>query len=55
MFVSFLVFSVYPIIVEVFEEAIGETLNGMSSIGLSGSDAGYMIVNFILMYIIGAF
>lgn len=53
--VSFLLFSVYPTIVEAFEEATGATLNGMSSIGLSGSDAGYTIVNFILVYMIGAF
>ena len=55
LFISFLLFSVYPTIVEVFEEAMGVTLNGLNSIGLSGSDAGYTIVNFILVYMIGAF
>ena len=52
---SFLLFSVYPTIVEILEEVTGETFEGLSSIGLSGSDAGYTIVNFILIYMIGAF
>ena len=55
MLFSFLLFSVYPTIVEVLEEVMGETFEGLSSIGISGSDAGYTIVNFILMYMIGAF
>ena len=39
MLFSFLLFSVYPTIVEVLEEVMGETFEGLSSIGLSGSDA----------------
>lgn len=53
--VSFLVFSVYPTFVDILKEVSGKTFNGLSSIGLSGSDAGYTIVNFILVYIIGCY
>lgn len=47
MLLSFLLFPVYPTIVEVLEEVTGEIFKGLSSIGLNGSNAGYTIVNFI--------
>ncbi len=52
---SFFFFSVYPTFIDVLIYWSGRQLNGSSTIGLEGSQAGYTIVNFILLYIIGAF
>lgn len=46
--------AVYPTLVDVFDVITNTTHNGLSSIGLYGSQSGYTIVNFILMYLIGA-
>ena len=46
-------FSIYPTLVCLIEDIVGP-LNGLSSIGISGSDGGYTIINFMLVYIIGA-
>ncbi|SDB24469.1 hypothetical protein SAMN02910317_01173 [Ruminococcaceae bacterium FB2012] len=51
----FLIFSVYAIGVDVLFDVSGSNINGLSSIGLDGSQNGYTIVNFIMMYTIGAF
>lgn len=51
----FLIFSVYAIVVDVLSDFRGDNLNGLSSVGLYGSQSGYTIVNFIMMYIIGAY
>ncbi|MBE7069963.1 MAG: acyltransferase [Ruminococcaceae bacterium] len=40
-------FSVYPVLVYVTR------LKGITSVGLSGADQGYTIVNFVFMYLIG--
>ena len=47
---NFFIFSGYTILVD-----YGIKLNGLSSVGLYGSSAGYTIVNFFLCYIIGAY
>ncbi|WP_029321900.1 acyltransferase [Butyrivibrio sp. AE3004] len=52
---SVFLFSIYPTFIDILKFWTGRQLNGSSSIGLEGSQAGYTIVNFILMYIIGAF
>ena len=49
------VFSVYPTLVDVFFELAGMEFTGLSSIGAYGSQWGYTITNFVLMYIIGAY
>ena len=52
---SFLIFSVYTFGVDYAEKISGLELNGLSTVGLHGSSGGYTIVNFILIYIIGAY
>lgn len=50
-----LVFSVYPSMVDVGTELLKNKLLGLSSIGAWGSQYGYTIINFALMYIVGGF
>ena len=50
-------FSIYPLIIEVvnYYHLPDETqyFRGVSTIGLEGSQAGYTIVNFLFLYVIG--
>lgn len=48
-------FSIYPTIVEVFSQITGIGWVGLSTIGAYGSQWGYQIVNFILMYFLGMY
>ena len=48
-------FSAYPTIIDLLEELAGVELTGGSTIGMYGSQLGYTIVNFVLMYCIGAY
>ena len=48
-------FSIFPTLVDVAGEIMGMELLGLSTIGLYGSQWGYSIVNFILLYILGAY
>ena len=50
-----LLFSVYPTIVDVLIEVTKHSFNGLSSIGMYGSQYGYSIVNFALCYCVGAY
>ncbi|WP_408070831.1 acyltransferase [Butyrivibrio sp. JL13D10] len=50
-----LLFSIYPTIIDIIGYWSGRQLNGSSTIGLEGSQAGYTIVNFIVLYLIGAY
>lgn len=52
--ISFLLFAVYATLVDTLKEITGKDWNGLSPIGLEGSMNGYTIVNFILVYLIGA-
>lgn len=52
---SILLFSVYPTMVDVLSEFRGSQIMSLSSIGMYGSQWGYTIVNFVLMYTIGAY
>lgn len=51
----FLLFCVYPTGVDFLSEIRGTQTVGLSSIGMYGSQWGYTIVNFCIMYIIGAY
>lgn len=53
--IAIMLFAVYPTVVDVLSELRQEEFIGLSSIGAYGSQYGYSIVNFILMYIIGAY
>lgn len=55
MLVLFLVFSVYPTLVDVLGELVGQEIMGLSSLGAYGSQRGYSAVNFMLMYCLGAY
>lgn len=46
-------FSVLPTITDVFEVLTQKSWNDLSTIGIQGSQQGYTIVNFLMMYIIG--
>ena len=48
-------FSVYPTAVDVLEAVVGQQIAGLSTIGLEGSQAGYTIVNFVVVYLVGAY
>ncbi len=48
-----LFFSVEPSVVDIIGGFLGLNLDHMSFIGLAGSEGGYSIVQFVLMYIIG--
>lgn len=50
-----ILFSIYPSLVELFNEITSTSILGLSSIGMYGSQYGYTIVNFILIYILGAY
>ena len=52
---SVLLFSVVATVVDVLGELRGQEFKGLSTVGLYGSQWGYSIVNFILMYLIGAY
>lgn len=50
-----LLFSVWPTAVDVLRELTQREWLGLSSVGINGSQNGYTIVNFALMYCIGAY
>lgn len=53
--ILFLVFAVYPTLVDILQCITGGQWGGLSTVSGSGSLAGYSIVNFTLMYVIGAY
>ena len=52
--IAFLVFSAFSTLVDVAGEVSGNSLSGLSPVGIDGSMGGYTIVNFALMYLLGA-
>lgn len=48
-------FSIEPMLIDYIQSFTGETLYGISCIGYFGSNWGYTEINFILLYIIGAY
>ncbi len=55
IFVSMILFSIMPTTIDLFYEITGKSINGLNPIGLYGSQYGYSIINFILLYTLGAF
>ncbi len=53
--VLLVVLSIYPTLVDVFSEISGNKLVGLSTIGAYGSQWGYTLTNFVLLYLIGAY
>lgn len=51
----FCTFSCWPTAVDLFQEITRREWTGLSSIGMLGSQNGYTIVNFLLIYAIGAY
>lgn len=47
--------SVLPTAVDLLEKAMGKTLSGLNPVSAYGDDYGYTAINFILMYILGAY
>lgn len=50
-----LILSVWPTFLESISLMFGGDFSGMNTIGIGGSQGGYTIVNFVLMYLIGAY
>ncbi|MCR5215264.1 MAG: acyltransferase [Eubacterium sp.] len=48
-------FSIYPIIIDMASYISTLEMSGMGTVGLDGSQAGYTIVNFVIMYLIGLY
>lgn len=55
IWISLVIFSIYPTCVDILEECLGKTFMGLNSISIRGSIGGYTIINFILVYIIGSY
>ena len=49
------IFSIYPFLMDILGEFNGQTILGTSTIGMYGSQRGYSIVNFLLLYSIGGY
>ncbi len=55
VFILFLMFSVWTIGIDYVESVVAIDFGGFNPVGLKGSQAGYTIVNFSLVYFIGAY
>jgi len=55
MIIALVLFSVWPFSVDVLEKVKKTAFAGLSTIGMYGSQSGYTVVNFMLMYMIGAY
>ena len=55
MLVCILLFSLWPTLVDVAEEFLGAEITGISTISFKGSLQGFNIVNFVLLYFVGAY
>lgn len=49
------VFSIWPTMIDCLSEITGREWLGLSSIGLYGSQWGYSVINFAMLYIVGAY
>ncbi len=49
----FLLFSIWPTLVDLSEELLGFEWFGLSTVGARGAQAGFNIINFILLYYLG--
>lgn len=55
LIVLILLFSIEPILIDLLEGIKGSDIMGASTIGILGSEWGYTVVTFLLIYIIGAY
>lgn len=55
LIILMLIFSVWTIVIDVAENITGNTYLGLSTIGMYGSQYGYTIINFVLVYFVGAY
>lgn len=53
--ISFILFSVAPFVSDFFNEYMGWDVAGLNTVSFFGANSGYSIVNFVLMYLIGAY
>lgn len=53
--VCILLFVIYPTVIDIFTGITGTTINEISTISATDSGAGYTLVNFFVMYLIGAY
>ncbi len=53
--IIFVLFSVLPTAIDIAQHLFSVELHGLSPIGHYGSGYGYTVINFIMMYIIGAY
>lgn len=53
--ILFVIFSVEPTAADILNAVLGHEITGLSTVSAFGSQSGYTIVNFMLMYIIGAY
>ena len=49
------IFSLWTTLVDQAQLILGVNWNAMSAVGINGSQMGYTVVNFLLMYVLGAF
>lgn len=55
LIILMLIFSVWTIVIDIAENITGNTYLGLSTIGMYGSQYGYTIINFVLVYFVGAY
>lgn len=55
LIVSFVLFSIWPSLVTLLESYLLYPVNGLNTVALTGGDSGYTLVQFLLMYLIGAY
>ena len=55
MLIAFLLFNVIPSGLDLLRESTGKFLSDMYPIGTGGSQYGYNIINFIMMYLLGGY
>lgn len=55
LILALVLFSVWPTLVDGIEAYAGSPLSGLSTVGIGGSGYGYTIVNFVIMYLVGAY
>ena len=51
----FLLFSVWPTVLNLVETSFGIEIVGLDTVAVNGASDGYSIVNFVMLYLIGAF
>ncbi len=55
LLLMFVLFSAWPTIVDIFCGIRGTVINGVSTVSLTNNGAGYTLVNFVFMYVIGGY